>query len=901
MTTPGWVELPVQGRSFPPSPTTAFMPHIETRLLPPWALVALILATGAAVIWLYRRERAVSHRRRRSLLLLRLASALFLVTLLADPSFTAHRAVWRKPSVLLAVDVSKSFSLQDSLRARAQIDAEALALSLSPEEARRSSRMDLARRAIDAGLLADLGERLDVIPCVFAERLEALSGPTALGTGDGTPRESAGGTAGGPHAAAEPPTWPPASRPGTDLARALDDALALARARGCVGIVLLSDGNDHGAGDRRAAAAALGSLGVRIVSIAVGALERPPDISVDSLEAPRSALSGDVLRAVVGVRSQGFPAQEAEVVARLGAGQAGTPEGPGTSQGTRPEVVARVPLSLPGDGSVTRIELELPAGEPGRKRLSVAVAPRAGEASATNNERGAWMEVFDRKVRVLLVDGGPRWEERYLRASWLRDPSVTLARFLVSPPPRRSLPADFPRERRALLEHDVIVLGDLEPDVFAREELETLADHVLQEGGTLVLLAGPRALPYAWRETPLEPLFPVELLRPMPPASLGADLARAGLPLTLLEAGEDADIARLLPDRARNFELWELLPAIQWFCPHAGPRPGAEALVAVKPAALLAAPGCAALSPELADAGASGDAASSARALERARQMGAVLVARAVGAGNVLFVGFDDTWRWRYRLGDELPDRFWGQVVRWAVSRRLSAGDDRVRLGTDRILYEDADSAVIEAELRDTSGEPLRGAHADALVERKADGARVRVRLEEVPGGRGRYRGTLSAAERPPHAPARGGGGAPAGGAEAQGAAGAEAVEGAQAPERIVGEDIFSAWVEVAELPGHDSSPGRAAVTFAVLPPPDQEAGDIGVDTAALEELATLSGGAFLPLSRAREAASLLEARPRRELETTRWSPWDHPIHVGVILIGLLALEWILRKTWFLH
>ena len=41
-----------------------------------------------------------------------------------------------------------------------------------------------------------------------------------------------------------------------------------------------------------------------------------------------------------------------------------------------------------------------------------------------------------------------------------------------------------------------------------------------------------------------------------------------------------------------------------------------------------------------------------------------LVVQSFVGAGPVLFLGFDDTWRWRFRNDEEHFDRFWVQAVR---------------------------------------------------------------------------------------------------------------------------------------------------------------------------------------------------------------------------------------------
>ncbi|MEZ6146587.1 MAG: hypothetical protein R3B91_14455 [Planctomycetaceae bacterium] len=50
----------------------------------------------------------------------------------------------------------------------------------------------------------------------------------------------------------------------------------------------------------------------------------------------------------------------------------------------------------------------------------------------------------------------------------------------------------------------------------------------------------------------------------------------------------------------------------------------------------------------------------------------AMIVHQHAGAGQVLWIGIDSTWRWRHRVGDQYHHRFWGQIARWAASFRAS-------------------------------------------------------------------------------------------------------------------------------------------------------------------------------------------------------------------------------------
>jgi hypothetical protein len=51
-----------------------------------------------------------------------------------------------------------------------------------------------------------------------------------------------------------------------------------------------------------------------------------------------------------------------------------------------------------------------------------------------------------------------------------------------------------------------------------------------------------------------------------------------------------------------------------------------------------------------------------------------------VGAGRVVFLAFDETWRWRWRSGEERFNHFWTQAVRATAKSRVT----RIELKTDK-------------------------------------------------------------------------------------------------------------------------------------------------------------------------------------------------------------------------
>ncbi len=758
------------------------MAVIHLRALPLPLLVLLLVLGAVAITLLASRERGVvSRRTSRCLLGLRLLVGLGLLVTIAEPVQILEEKVVEQRQLLVVVDSSRSFLIREPMRLEAQVNDEAKALNRANGAVRDASRQELALMTLESGWINELRKRFDVNLYSISETLLPF----------------------GPN--------PPTFQGSTDLLRPLADELARRSRSEVSGVVLMTDGHNHGPGSANEAQARLERLKVPVVTVGIGALQLAADLGVESIETTGRVFAGDELKAQVTLASVGVEAQQVTIDVLEGN-----------------SILQTVRLSVPSGDDHTAVPISIPTGSPGRKKLTVRVSPLPGEAFETNNSRDLWVDVLSLKARVLLLDGSPRWEERYLRSSWSRDKNVELQSFLVTMPPERRLPSAFLRSREALFSQDILVLGDVEPGLFAKEELETLRDFVSAKGGTLVVLAGERSMPYRWADTPLSEMLPVQLLDPPPPPSQGAALAGEDTKTALTLEGQSAEITRLIPGRERNIELWEMLPAPRWICPVAGAKPGTRVLATAKESPVLA--------------------------------------WRAFGSGRVFWVGIDSTWKWRYKLGDELHRRFWGQLVRWAVSRQFSNSDDQVKLSTDSAVYRPEDTITVEALVRLSSSKGDDPCRVDAILEHLSSGERVRLRLEPIPRSDGRFEGRAKLTD----------------------------LSLATASSKLSGE--YRIQLDVPSLGGYSSRADRASARFVIEPELDAEANDIGCDVRFLSALAETTGGRFLPLSRFREAADSLPAGGQPTPKIVTRSLIDRPGILALILLGSLLLEWVVRR-----
>ena len=84
---------------------------------------------------------------------------------------------------------------------------------------------------------------------------------------------------------------------------------------------------------------------------------------------------------------------------------------------------------------------------------------------------------------------------------------------------------------------------------------------------------------------------------------------------------------------------------------------------------------------------------------------------------------------------------------------------------------------------------------------------------------------------------------------------------------------------------------------FAIEPPTQDETLDIYCDNESLEDIAKLSGGVYLHLSEAANAIGRLPEKTRTMERTDTYAALDYPWILAILLVSLLVMEWVARKT----
>jgi hypothetical protein len=612
--------------------------------LPRGVRFALVVGIAAVIAFLlvrlYRYEmRLVPRRFARALLGLRLAvvAAVFL-TLALEPALKTTTSREVPSRVLVAVDRSDSMRVTDPHRPDQEKRDIAQALKLDGNWVTaydRTTRLKQVERILTpdgVDLLGEIQKKHAVELFAFDQAPGALpADPDKLKAALDADRAL------NPSADAGPVTFTDLKLP---LARAGESAADAATSK-LIAVVLFTDGRHNWGDSPLPRAHELAARQVVVYPVVMAPPTPPPDVAVIAAQAQTATVfKGSTVPVEIAVRVTGWPAGVVKVSL--------TP--PPDEKGNKREPIVET-IQHNGQDQTYQLALRVKLDAPGPQSLVVAAESDARKDEfPANNTRTARVNVVKDRARVLLVDGEARWEFHYLHTCLGRDENMDV-RSVVFRQPRITKATDddlkkFGIPARQLPESDVIagydcvVLGDVEPAQLPRADRDRLEKFVAEDGGTLVMVAGKRAMPgqYLDDAEPLRKLLPIR----NPTVVNTAD----GFKLSLAPDGQRSWFLQLGETAALSRFIWDTLPPHYWAVTGEA-KDGAEVLAEVGGRPILA------------------------------RQN--------YGFGRVLWVGVDSTWRWRYRVGDKYHHKFWGQVAQWAASDRLLPAQNAagtIRFGT---------------------------------------------------------------------------------------------------------------------------------------------------------------------------------------------------------------------------
>jgi hypothetical protein len=785
----------------PARPGEAIAPQIRYESPWPQGLALLIGAASLAwIAWLYRREGTAPAGYRALLAGLRIGLVLLAMFMLSEAVLSVDRT--GLPYFVILADNSASAGVADAY-------ADPKAKQNAAELARVVGQPEASRLAVAQGWLArDDAAFLRALQKQHKVRIEAVSATVGSVAQIDAPDQVA---------------------PAVDLLKKVEplggqsrlgDGLrqVLTELRGVppTAILLLSDGQTTDGEALAKAAEFAKAKGVPLYTVGLGDPAPTRDLELSDLMVDEVVFVDDQVRFEARLSGHGFAGQQVDVRLRR--------RPAGIKDPRLGEEVGRATVPVPPDGQTARVEVRHEPKDTGEFVYSLEIEPRPRELQAENNRVERQVDVREEKLRVLMVEGQPRYEFRYLLSFLKRDKTIDLKAVLQSADPEFSeqevtaLPT-FPATKDGpdgLFSFDVVLFGDVDSSLLNASQMLALADFVQKKGGGLMFIAGELFDPLSYRGTPLEPLLPIKLAEAINPSASGA--AVPGFRPELSVEGRSHPIFRLADDEAASAQVWKDLPMLDWFLQV--PRKQELAFVL-------------ATHPE--QAGSDGPLP--------------LLLYQFVGTGKVVFQAYDETWKWRFRVGDRYFGRYWIQMVRFLARSKL-LGQKQAEVATDRRRYQRQQPVRFQVRFPNPGLAPTSG-ELSVQVDRKGQPPR-RVPLKRSPSAQNLFEGAL-----PP------------------------------LPE---GE------YEVRLLPPPILEGGMPGTAFRVDPPAG-EFEHVQMNEPELVRAASLTGGRFL--TPARPATDLLKDLPAPQMVPLDTDPpiplWNSPALLGLFLAMLVA-EWVLRK-----
>lgn len=655
----------------------------------PWPLGTLFLLIAAALFlsaFIYRGEASVALWKRVLMGSFRAIIFILILLVLFEPVRAQTKKVEVPSNILVLLDVSESMNFADSRKRPQELEEAALALG----------KMKLADTALPDGVSGEVARptRLELAKGILSHpELKVFRTPTDKYRlhyfSFGERLEAA------PDEPEKLRTWladVKAQATATRLGEGLQQAVERFSGQPLSAVIVLTDGASNAGVDPLEAAR---SLHAPVFPVGIG-LTRPDDIRVATATVPEAVFPKDKVPVRVQIQATpGYVGREVELTVKA--------EGRELDR-------KRIVLKASQLEELTFV----PDKTGGLLNLDIGVSPLPGEATEENNRVARAVRIIDEKIKVLYIEGKPRWEYRYLRAVLMRDHRMTTKFLMTEGDADLAKASDqyiarLPEDEAGTFQHDLVILGDVRADYFTPAQLAWIEKLVRDKGGSFLMLAGHQHAPMSYGDTPIAKLLPVKL------AADGREAMDPNVYPTVTQAGAQSLIMALEPGEEDNAAAWSLVQPLHDLPRLNGAKPGATVLATLSNQGGRTAPY-------------------------------PLIAWQRYGSGKSMFVGTDQLWRMRKLRGDAYHAGFWSQSIQFLTLSRLLGENKRVRLETDRKSYNIGERVLIQATLLDEEYRPLRVPAYNVLIEPVPPKGEARsVSLKPVAGMDGMYQGYVMA------------------------------------------------------------------------------------------------------------------------------------------------------------
>lgn len=766
--------------------------------VPAWLVAFLIILAGVYCYRIYKREAEEMNSRYRLLLtVLRFITWIAVILVVLQPRLMLDRLVEPKSNLAILIDTSESMTLVDrnardeyylgAVRAaRGGIDSPS---ELSTEdkawvsETPRAQILQSALQNEEINLLEALGEKYALRFFTFDEKSIEQDPYAEDEQGD---RKLA---------------LPPAEGKITQLGSALRTVTNQLRGLPLAGVVAFTDGASNKGEAPEMVARVLGEREVPVFPVGVGAPEAV-DVEVMDANLPDLIFKDDEIAVRVFFTASGL-------------------------KDTRLPVTLTLDDKVIGEGTVIakdgrfQEDFVIRPHKVGDLVFKVEVPQQADEYFVDNNILQKRVRVIDSAIRILIAVDTPSWEYRYLKGFLNSDERIETKVFIRRGDLRRSETDEqylqqFPTYETLKREVDCLILNNITSDYFSTDQLKQIESYVSDEGGSLIMISSTKGTPGTFIGTPVGDMLPVRLKRIAEDPSLDlADTFTRGYQLRLTREGRYHLITRLNPLEEENLKLWPTLPNQYWYY---------TGIIRLKPTAV-----------------------SLVEHATAQNEYGRIplMALHRYGRGQVLFMGFNSVWRWRYKIGNKYTNRFWGQTIQFMGLPHLLGNLKRVQFETQGRDFIEGEQIPVTVRVQTPEFQPIRDQQVTLVASNKDTGEESRFTFHIEGDKVGVFDGNLSLKK--------------------------------------------GTWHIVVE--GYD----QEETLVLDIRPPRYEYEKPAMQKNVLQTVADLSGGTYIDLG---EIATLPEKigkvskLSRSKADLTLWDTW-----LSLLLITICtAAEWVLRK-----
>jgi len=735
-----------------------------------WFTAAVAAAAALYVFWTYWQVAALKGRDRAALLVTRVALLAVALFAVLRPVLLLKVAVPQQNYVGIVLDDSRSMQISDE------------------QGGPRSTFVSDQLGRADGPLLTQLGKRFELRVFRFSQVAERLQSATDL-TFQGT-----------------------ATRVSDALDRVRDEMSGLPVA----GLVVVSDGADNAETTLDQSIAGLKAQGMPVFAVGVGKERLTRDVQVSRAETPRRVLKGASLVVDVVITQSGYAGTKVPLIVE--------DEG---------RVVSSQDITLPADGESLTVKTSFKAGDAGARVFRFRVPFQSSEEVTQNNQRDSLIDVYNRKEKILYLEGEPRPEPKFVKQATYDDPQMQVAilqrtaEATVNAPDKylrlnvegpEELQDGFPATRDELFVYRGIILGSVEAAAFSPEQQRMLEDFVATRGGGLLALGGFRSFGEGgWAGTPLSDALPIVLDKGTPKPTYP--------PLEILvrptRAGQSHPATQITDKQEDAPAKWRDLPPLTSVnaMPEADLKPGATELLT---------------------------------GVDQHDRAHVVMAYQRYGRGKTLVLTPQDTWLWRMHANMAVEDmthrNFWQRLTRWLVDGvpdrvMVSARPDRVQRG---------EPVTLTAEVLDPAYKGVNDGRITAHATSPA-GKVENVPMEWTIEHDGEYRARFTPSE----------------------------------------DGIYKISVDGLAKDGKDV--GRGTYNLRVAPS-DAEYFDAAMRAPLLRRVAEDTEGRFFRASDTSNLVDAITYSGKGITVTEERELWDMPI-VLLLLLGLMGGEWLFRRT----